>query len=85
MTTVYGNYFLRGTNMKFKIGDIVEVIGANNPGEYPLSDDFKKGHRGKMAGYNRGDNVFPYRVKRKNGTICDFNARELKLIRKGTK
>jgi hypothetical protein len=71
--------------MKFKIDDIVEVIGANNPDEYPLSDDFKKGHRGKVVGCNRGDDIFPYEVKRKNGIERRFNVKELKLIRKGTK
>lgn len=69
--------------MKFKIGDTVEVIGVNNPENIPLSRSFKKGHRGKMTGYDSDCPEMPYIVQRKNGVENNFNARELKLIRKG--
>ena len=56
--------------MKFKIGDIVEIVGMNNS-------------EGKVTEYGGGNNPFPYTVERKNGNTDQFNVKELKLIRKG--
>ena len=69
--------------MKFKIGDTVETVGANNPEGASLPENFKKGHRGKVMEYDENDCSFPYKVERKNSESDWFNAKELKLIRKG--
>jgi len=65
---------------KFKVGDTVEVV----PGAEDVPPYFKVGRRGKIIRYNSGD-IYPYRVERKNGNMYAFSARELKLIRRGTK
>ena len=64
---------------KFNIGDTVQVVAGAWDINY-----FKVGHRGKVIGYN-ACGCFPYNVERKNGNGYTFNAKELKLIRKGTK
>jgi hypothetical protein len=70
--------------MKFKIGDTVEVVKYVNSGEgCEPPRDFRKGHRGKVTGYDRNYAPFPYTVERKNGKWDQFNVKELKLIRKG--
>ena len=71
--------------MKLKIGDTVEIVGANNPEGQPLPENFRKGHRGKVTEYDEYDDAFPYKVERKNGETDWFDVKELKLIRKGTK
>ena len=77
--------FLRETNMKFKIGDTVEVVRVCKPEEYPLLEGFKIGQRGKVIIYDVLNAPHQYSVEKRNGTCCDFNVKELKLIRKGNK
>jgi len=64
---------------KFQIGDTVEVV------EDIGDSGFKVGHRGEVIEYDIAYKPYCYSVKRKNGNTQDFNVKELKLIRKGTK
>jgi len=67
---------------KFQIGDTVEVIKDLGGEEFPLSDDFKIGHRGKITKYNPGNAPHCYVVIRRNRNECCFTLRELKLIKR---
>jgi hypothetical protein len=66
---------------KFQIGDTVEVVKCVNPGEFPLGDWFKVGHRGKVVDYDPDNTPHCYEVRRKNKKYNFFTARELKLIK----
>ena len=67
---------------KFQIGDTVEVVKDMDG---TLGSGFKVGHRGEVTEYDIAYKPYCYSVKRKNENWLSFNARELKLIRKGTK
>ncbi len=63
---------------KFNEGDIVEVVSVSDGG-------VEIGHKGKISYRYGRDVIYPYRVTRRCGKSGLFNARELKLIKRGTK
>lgn len=67
---------------KFQVGDTVEVVKCICPDLYSLSNHFNIGHRGKVIQYNSNSDPHCYQVMRRNGNICYFNVKELKLIRR---
>lgn len=68
---------------KFKIGNKVEIVKQSGEEDLPIY--FKKGIRGTVIDYEDENNEYPYVIKRRDGHHGNFNARELKLIKRKEK
>lgn len=74
---------------KFKTGDRVEVVSVLK-NETPLPSGFFIGIKGLITNFDSGDSGgYPYEVDHRDvkgkGVYGNFNARELKLVKRGNK